>query len=182
MNYPNKFKDHNTLWFESEVLPHEDDLRKWIESSFPTIEDPEDLIQDAYFRLMKAYTSGSIPHPRAYLFVTVKNMIYSRFRCLKYNHPKNATSTYQVNILDKTRSPSEIASDNDDIRVLVDAFRSLPKKCCQVMTLRKIYGFSQKEVADKLGISVNTVQVQARIGLKKCREYFKQVGYKGGNR
>jgi DNA-directed RNA polymerase specialized sigma24 family protein len=45
------------------------------------------------------------------------------------------------------------------------------------MTLRKIYGLSQKEVAKKLGISVHTVEAQGSIGLRKCIDYFRQQGY-----
>ncbi len=45
------------------------------------------------------------------------------------------------------------------------------------MTLRKIYGLSQKEVGQKLGISEHTVEAQGAIGLRKCIEYFRRHGY-----
>ena len=169
-------------WFANEVLPHEDDLRTWLSSRFPTFGDVDDVIQEAYFRLMRAHTSGPIVNPRAYLFVTVKNLVVSRFRHLKYERPGDAKEMNPLDIVDKMRSPLEQATANDEVSILIEALQTLPTRCCQVMTLRKIYGFSQKEVARKLGISVNTVQVQTSIGLKKCGEYFRKIGYRRENR
>ena len=45
------------------------------------------------------------------------------------------------------------------------------------MTLRKLYGLSQKEVAARLGISEHTIEAQGSIGLRKCIEYFRHHGY-----
>jgi RNA polymerase sigma-70 factor (ECF subfamily) len=45
------------------------------------------------------------------------------------------------------------------------------------VTLRKIYGLSQREVAERLGVSEHTVEAQGGIGLRKCIEYFRRHGY-----
>jgi RNA polymerase sigma-70 factor (ECF subfamily) len=45
------------------------------------------------------------------------------------------------------------------------------------MTLRRIYGLSQKEVAARLGIAEHTVEAQCTIGLDKCAEYFRARGH-----
>lgn len=169
---------HNEIeWFSSEVLPHESDVRAWLASSYPTFSDVDDVIQEAYFRLMRAHASGPIVNPRAYLFVTVKNLVISRFRHLRHERPRNAAEIDPLEVVDKMRTPSEEAAAKDEIRILIDAIQSLPTRCCQVMTLRKIYGLSQREVAQKLGISINTVQVQTSIGLRKCGEYFRKIGH-----
>ncbi len=178
MDYRKEVRDQNSEWFAKEVLPHEGDVRAWLRSKFPTLSDADDIIQEAYFRLMKAHTSGPLVNPRAYLFVMVKNLVISRFRHLKYERPSEAREMSPLEIVDRMRSPSEEATASDDVRLLIEALKVLPERCCQVMTLRKIYGFSQKEVAQRLGISVNTVQVQTRIGLKKCSQYFRKIGYR----
>ncbi len=180
MNQRLPARDDGSDWFSQEVLPHEEDLRNWLSSRFPVFTDVDDVIQEAYFRLMRAHTSGPIVNPRAYLFVTVKNLVMSRFRRLKHEHPLDVKEINPLDIVDKMRSPSEEASANDEVNILIEALQSLPTRCCQVMTLRKIYGFSQKEAAKKLGITVNTVQVQTAIGLKKCGDYFRKIGYKRG--
>lgn len=65
----------------------------------------------------------------------------------------------------------------EEFQHLIQAIQSLPERCRQVITLRKIYGLSQKEVASRLGISVHTVEAQGSIGLRKCIDYFRQHGH-----
>ncbi len=64
---------------------------------------------------------------------------------------------------------------------MIEAIQSLPERCRQIITLRKIYGLSQNEVAARLGISVHTVEVQGGIGLRKCIEFFRRHGYGPGS-
>ena len=36
-------------WFVDEVLPHEEDLRNWLDCRFPKVEDVNDLAQGLWF-------------------------------------------------------------------------------------------------------------------------------------
>ncbi len=176
----NAKKTSQSEWFRTEILPHEADLRTWLTARFSSYSEIDDVIQESYFRLLKANDSGPIVNPRAYLFVTAKNIILGRLRHLTYERPKGFKEMDPLEIVDESKSPLDEATQNDEIRILIEAIQSLPKRCCQVMTLRKIYGYSQKEVAAQLKMKVNTVQVQSAIGLRKCEEYFKKIGYRKG--
>ncbi|MSU23495.1 MAG: RNA polymerase subunit sigma-24, partial [Opitutus sp.] len=59
----------STRWFAEEVLPHEPALRAWLRARFPVVTDADDLVQEAYARLMQAHATGPIACPRAFLFV-----------------------------------------------------------------------------------------------------------------
>jgi len=52
------------------------------------------------------------------------------------------------------------------------AIQSMPERCRQVFTLKKVYGMSPKNIAAELGISVNTVWAQFKIGLKRFTQYM----------
>ena len=175
-------KSQESDWFVQEVLPHEGDLRAWLTSRFPTFPDLDDVVQESFFKLIRAHASGPLANPRAYLFATAKNAVLSRFRHQKYERPKGAREIDPLSIVDEMRSPLEEATANDEICLLVRALESLPRRCGQVMTLRKIYGFSQKEVAKQLGITVSTVQVQYAKGLKRCAVFFRKHGYRRARR
>ena len=175
-------RSQNSDWFVQEVLPHEADLRAWLASRFETITDLDDVVQESFFKLLRAHTSGPLANPRAYLFATAKNAVLSRFRHRRHERPQGAREVDPLSIVDEMRSPVEEATANDEIRLLVRALESLPHRCCQVMTLRKIYGFSRSEVASKLGISVNTVQAHYAIGLKRCALFFRENGYRKADR
>ena len=47
-------------WFAAEVQPHESSLRAWLRGRFPTLTDVDDLVQEAYARLLRAQASGKV--------------------------------------------------------------------------------------------------------------------------
>ena len=56
------------------------------------------------------------------------------------------------------------------------AIQALPARCRQVMTLRKIYGLSHRDIAQQLGISEHTVNAQLAIGVLRLRTYLRAHG------
>ena len=66
----------------------------------------------------------------------------------------------------------EAVALNQELELLTQAIQSLPARCRQILTLRKIYGLSQKEVAAQLGIAEHTVEAQGTIGLRKIADFF----------
>jgi len=166
-----------SLWFVDEVLPHEKDLRAWLRVRFPVVGDVDDLVQETFYRMLIAGGSGPIVNPRAFLFVTARNMALNRLRHLKYERPSGSKEVDPFSIVDDVNSAPESIAKEEELQQLIKAIQSLPNRCRQVMTLRKIYGLSQKEVARRLSISVHTVEAQGSIGLRKCIDYFRSNGY-----
>jgi RNA polymerase sigma factor (sigma-70 family) len=164
-------------WFVDEVLPHEKELRGWLHVRFPAAGDVDDMVQETFARLLKVHDSGPVVNPRAFLFVTARNMALNQLRHLRYERPQGAEEIDALSIVDDVNSPPESLAKEEELQHLIKAIQSLPNRCRQVMTLRKIYGLSQKEVAQRLGISVHTVEAQGSIGLRKCIEYFRCHGY-----
>ena len=60
------------------------------------------------------------------------------------------------------------------MEIQASAIQSLPTRCRQILTLRKIYGMSQKDVAAQLGIAEHTVEAQGTIGLRKLAGFFER--------
>ena len=54
--------------------------------------------------------------------------------------------------------------------MLVKAIQGLPDRCRQVFTLRKVYGYSQKEIALRLSISENTVEQHLTKAARRCAQ------------
>ena len=159
------------------VLPHEAGLRRWIKSRFSAIRDVDDLIQETFSRILKAYQTGPVPNPQAFLFVVSRNLAINRLQRKNLEFPPEAQRVDPHVLVDEMAGPFESAALQEEIDDLVTAFQSLPDRCRQVMTLRKIYGLSQKEIGAELGISEHTVESQVGIGLRKCRAFFHRRGY-----
>jgi RNA polymerase sigma factor (sigma-70 family) len=169
-------------WFAEYVLPHAEPLRAWLQHNFPTLGDAEDIVQASYERLLRVRETGPIANPRAFLFVTARHLALNQLRRVRRERREPWTDLDEVtSFVDASDIPESLAH-REELRLLVQAIQNLPGRCRDVMTLRKIYGLSQKEVAMRLGIAEHTVEVQSRIGLRKCSDFFRQHGYqRGGN-
>ena len=58
-------------------------------------------------------------------------------------------------------------------RILQQAIESLPERCREIFKLSRMEGLQNKEIAARLGISVNTVEGQMSIALRKLRVALK---------
>ena len=56
------------------------------------------------------------------------------------------------------------------LATLNKAIADLPPQCQKVLVMRKIYGFTHKEVAESLHISVKTVEKHLTKGLQRCQQ------------
>ena len=81
-----------------------------------------------------------------------------------------------LNVLDDADGIPETVARNQELELLTQAIQSLPERCRQVLTLRRLYGLSQKEIAARLGISENTVEKQMGKGIRRCTEFFARLG------
>jgi RNA polymerase sigma-70 factor (ECF subfamily) len=167
-------------WFAQEVLPHEPQLRSWLQARFLAASDVDDVVQEAYARLWRARATGGIACPRAFVFVTARNLALNRLRHERLERPPGTSEIDALALLDERTSIPDSIAQAEDLKLLLEAIQSLPERCRQIVTLRKIYGLSQKEVAARLGISEATVETQGTIGLRKCTDYFRRHGYLKG--
>lgn len=165
-------------WFAEEVQPHEPALRAWLRARFSTLSDIDDLVQEAYARLLRVRQSGTVACPRAFLFITVRNLALNHLRHLRHAQPVAEAGEVDTEVFDQGLPAPDSMERAEDLQLLIRAIQALPKRCRQVLTLRKIYGLSQKETAARLGIAEPTVEAQGAIGLRKCIDYFRRHGHR----
>jgi RNA polymerase sigma-70 factor (ECF subfamily) len=163
-------------WFTVHVHPHENMLRAWLRGRFPKESDIDDLVQEAYARMLEAYETTTIASPKAFLFATARNLALGRLRRQQGIGALHFLRGQDVDdVLDETTDVPQAVSRAQELELLTQAIQSLPTRCRQVLTLRKIYGLSQKDVAAQLGISEHTVEAQGTIGLRRLAEYFERI-------
>ena len=167
---------NSSAWFTAHVQPHEGMLRAWLRSRFPAESDVDDIVQESYARVLAARQTTAIESPKAFLFATARNLALGRLRRVQAAGAVNFLAEAQVeDVLDETADVPHAVARAQELELLTHAIQSLPTRCRQVLTLRKIYGLSQKEVAAQLGIAEHTVEAQGTIGLRKLAEFFERI-------
>ena len=78
----------------------------------------------------------------------------------------------------ETRLPGvfEVVCSRDELELFARALETLPARCREIVMLRKLQGLSQQAIAERLGVSVNTVEVQLVRGMKRCDDYLRAHG------
>lgn len=165
-----------TRWFLEEVQPHEAALRAYLHLKFPTLRDIDDLVQDTYTRLIRAHDKGQVSHPKAYLFAAARNAALDFFRREKIVSIEHLAEIHELPVLEEGRDVAEAAAHDQELEILAEAIRSLPPRCREILTLRKLRGLSYREIAESLGISEHTVNAQLAIGVLRCRQFLRTRG------
>ncbi len=164
-------------WFAEQIQPHEKLLRAWLRGSFPSLPDTDDLVQETYARVCRAHDAGTkIANPKAFLFTTARHIAIDLVRHHRTAGAEPLTEIDESSVFADGPSAAELTAKNQELELLTQAIQSLPDRCRQVLTLRKIYGLSQKEIAAELGISEHTVEAQVGNGVRRCAEFLARHG------
>jgi len=170
-NYPDQDE-----WFEEQLLPHEPMLRAWLTSSYGDQIDVDDVIQDAFIRVLAAKDKQELKSPKAYFFAVARNLAVDSIRKSKVISSGSYQGGEVMGILDESICIEEEVARNYELELLTQAIQSLPNRCRQIFTLSKVYGMTYNEIAEEMGISFHTVSAQVSIGLRKCAKFMRQHG------
>lgn len=163
-------------WFAEEVQPHESSLRSYLRQLFPSFPDIDDLVQDAYARLLRANEAGRVRYAKAFLFTTARNLALDFFRRRKVVTIDGVADLSRLSVIEDKPGVPDAVGKQQELELLAEAVSLLPDRCRQVLTLRLLYGMSHKEIAAELGISGHTVKAQLAKGMRRCAEFLSERG------
>jgi len=165
-------------WFRDSVLPHEPMLRAWLRGRFSANCPINDIIQETYLRAVKAQSLGKLFAPKAFLFLTARNLAIDQTRRTKTSRSESLAESGASDVMDEAEPVPDAVARKQEVAILNQAIASLPPKCREIFVMRRVKGMSQAEIARALGLSTNTVSAQLTIGLRKCAAFFEQYNGK----
>jgi RNA polymerase sigma factor (sigma-70 family) len=163
-------------WFEEEVQTHETPLRAWLRMKFPSLCDLDDVVQEAYLRIWKKRSSGGLRSPKGFLFTAAHNAACDVYRREHAELIERGNDGAVLVVPEDAPDAAEQTARRHEQDICTEAILSLPEKMRQVFTLRKIYGLSQKEIAQQLGIAVHTVEAHIGEGARRCQKFVRAKG------
>lgn len=138
----------------------------------------EDIVQETYVRACQAEKIRKIRAPRAFLYQTARNLAFDYLKKaetrLSLSDSLEEVSVERDNQNRSDETFDQVCSDQE-FSQFCDAVRHLPVECRRTFVLKKVYGYSQKEIAQELGISESTVEKHVAQGIKRCRYFMMRV-------
>jgi RNA polymerase sigma-70 factor (ECF subfamily) len=81
-----------------------------------------------------------------------------------------------LNVIDDRPSPEQQVSGQQELRRVQTAISSMPSKIGKVFWLRRVEGLSQRETANRLGLTEHTVEKYMARGMKILLAQFEHGG------
>lgn len=115
----------------------------------------DDMVQQAFTNLL-CRIDKTAPSP-AYVAQTVRNLSLNYLRDAKRRGDAEISEEDLDKIADSRPSPEMVALYRSELRRLLEAVGTLPPRRREAFVLNRIAGLTYDEVAERMGISRNTV-------------------------
>ena len=165
--------------FIEELQAQQPPLKAWLRARFPWLAEVDDIAQEAVLRLWRRHMKADRPainSPKAALFSVARNAVIDLARHRQVANTENVAEIDRLPVLDEGADVVQTVAARQELEFLAEAVRGLPTRGRQVITLTKIYGLSEREVAEQLGISENTVRTHIVRGMERCADYLRARG------
>lgn len=159
-------------WLGKEILVHERALRCYLSRFFKNVADIEDAVQETYARLLALSDASfnAVRNWHAFLFTTSRNVALDRLRRARVVSLDALAEMGSADVLDEAPTADEELNSRQELALLLETIASLPDRCRETLTLRKLYGMPQKEIAKRLQITESTVEKHVAYGVRLCAE------------
>jgi RNA polymerase sigma factor (sigma-70 family) len=144
-------------WFIREVLPLEATLTHFLCKNWRNKSDIEDFRQEVYENVLLAAETKIPDRTKPFLFMTARNLLINRLQKESVVAMEVVADLDALGAAADEPGPDRTAFARDMLRRLQAALDSLPPKCREALVLKRIEGLSQREIAQRMGISEQSV-------------------------
>ncbi|SFP57266.1 RNA polymerase sigma factor [Sphingomonas rubra] len=154
-------------WVARHVLPAEPALRRWLRGVFPGC-DVDDVVQETYCRLAAVRDLDRIEDPRRYLFQTARNVVLVELRRQRVVRIEAAGSAADMEaaLAADELSPDRVVGGRWLLERVDALLAALPERARTAIRLRKLDGLSQRQIAERLGVTETVVENDLSRGLR----------------
>lgn len=162
------------LGLETEKL-----LKRRLGLMFKEPSDVDDVVQDAYVRMMEINSSGVvIGNPAALLYRVCINLALDRIRHMRRGEQLFArangddVSDMLENQPSHELTPEEYCAREELSNEMLAVLRDLPEKCQHAFLLRQFLDFNYREIAQDTNLSVSMIEKYVKRASVHVHERF----------
>lgn len=163
-------QEQRRAWFRREILPLEGELRGYIRRLTRDAATAEDLLHDTFARIIAADSWREIDSPAGFAIRTARNVVYDALRRQKVVAIEFVADVGAFGLADDAADPEQTLVARDELKRLRAIVEALPTQQRRVFTLRKVYALPPAEIAERLGLSVSTVEKHLVKAVRACAE------------
>ncbi len=139
--------------------------------------DADDLVQDTFLKAHRHLCNGrKIREPLSFLIVTMRNLVNDAHRRSRVVDLTATPDMDDVTTRDDVPSVERQVMSEREFESLCVAIAQLPERMRYAFVLRKVYGYSCREIAEQLGRSTNTVREQVAQSFKRLQALQNEQG------
>jgi RNA polymerase sigma-70 factor (ECF subfamily) len=159
-------------WFVREVLPLEAMLMHFLHQNWRNKAEIEDLRLDVYAQVLEAAKNEIPEKAKAFLITTARNLLIDRIRHNQVVPIDAVNDLDELNIAFDQPGPDRTAIARDVLRRLQAAIEMLPPRAREAVLLRRVEGLSRREIAERMGVSENTVSDHITAGMRTLADIY----------
>lgn len=143
------------------------DLKRRLTRHLGSVDLAGDALQDTWLRVERLKGQGPVLDPHAFLLRMATNIAVDHQRSHSRALPRGELEAL-LEMPDPTPGPAQTAEDRSEMDALLKVLRRLPKRRREVLILVRWEGLSHKAVAERLGVSLRTVEHELKIAHEYC--------------
>lgn len=164
-----RIRNKDKAAFEMVFNTHYKPLCGYANKYLDEVDEAEEIVQEVFVKFWeKCETIAPDSSIKSYLYRSVHNTCLNHIKHLKVR------DNYKQYILVKMETESHnFFDDVEDSKLekkIYEAIDSLPPQCQKIFKLSRFEGLKYQEIADHLGLSIKTIEVQMGKALKVLRE------------
>lgn len=150
-------------------------LMRYASRYFRKSHEIEDVVQEAFVKVLEAQGDRTIHSVDAYLFRTARNVALNTLGKSDNRLTDAVGDLLSESDLTVSRTLEDEYESRQQFELFCESLVDLPKRCQQAFVLRRVYGFTQAEIAERMQISVNTVEMHLAKGVVRCERYMRKA-------
>ncbi|MGN6368375.1 MAG: sigma-70 family RNA polymerase sigma factor [Phycisphaerae bacterium] len=167
----------NFSGFDVFVNRHKGALLRFLLARVGAIEAAEDLAQEVFISVLRAPAEGPREaRVRTWLFTIARNRVIDHHRAALRREKAHAASLRDGERRSSSIDPATAAALEEEHGRVMGLLGELPEEQREVLSLRIFGGLSLGEIAEVVGVPLNTVKSRTRYALGKIADRLTQEG------
>lgn len=139
----------------------------------------EDILQEAWLKLDRNDYAEQVSNPLAYLQRMTCNLAIDNARADSRRRLEPMEVEALLAYADESPNAEQQVCDAQQLECLAMIVEELPPRCREIFLAARVEGTSHKQLAQRFGVSVRTVELDVRRALDHCSQRLRQLAGEG---